>query len=235
MFITTVTATTMPALAFDVYGTLIDTAGVGVALQKHVGGDAAAFSEEWRRKQLEYTFRYAAMQHYRDFRECTRQALNYCCEFFRAELPQHARDDLMAAYLTLPAFADVSAGLKKLSRANMNMHAFSNGHPGDLQKLLTHAGIGAYFQSIVSVHDRKTFKPSPVVYAHFMQCANAQAKNCWLISGNPFDICGARAAGMHAVWLRRNADIVFDKWDFAPDATVATFTDVADFFTAQTK
>ncbi|MDT8311495.1 MAG: hypothetical protein RQ732_08635 [Methylophaga sp.] len=35
-------------IAFDVYGTLIDTDGVEVVLQKLVGDKAAAFSSTWR-------------------------------------------------------------------------------------------------------------------------------------------------------------------------------------------
>ena len=43
-------------LAFDVYGTLIDTNGVVTALEKLIGGDAQKFSQSWRDKQLEYSF-----------------------------------------------------------------------------------------------------------------------------------------------------------------------------------
>jgi 2-haloacid dehalogenase len=45
-------------LAFDVYGTLIDTHGVVSALQKITGPEKAkVFSRIWREKQLEYSFR----------------------------------------------------------------------------------------------------------------------------------------------------------------------------------
>ena len=224
--------TNAPTLAFDVYGTLIDTAGTTAALARHLGNDAApAFAEEWRRKQLEYTFRRAAMRDYRDFRACTRQALDYCCEFLRADLPAAAREELMAQYLHLPAFADAAAGLEKLSRAQMRMFAFSNGHPDDLKPLLKNAGIHDYFAGIVSVHAAASFKPDPAVYQHFLKCADAPAENCWLISGNPFDICGARAAGMHAAWLRRNPRVAFDPWEpqFAPEFEAADFSEVAEF------
>ncbi|HCW92385.1 MAG TPA: haloacid dehalogenase type II, partial [Flexistipes sinusarabici] len=43
-------------LAFDVYGTLIDTHGIKVELKKYAGEKAAEFSEMWRNKQLEYSF-----------------------------------------------------------------------------------------------------------------------------------------------------------------------------------
>ena len=49
-------------LAFDVYGTLIDTHGVTVELEKHVGSSADGFSRMWREKQLEYSFRRGLMR-----------------------------------------------------------------------------------------------------------------------------------------------------------------------------
>jgi len=44
-------------LGFDVYGTLIDTAGVTAALKPFARELAPAFSNLWREKQLEYSFR----------------------------------------------------------------------------------------------------------------------------------------------------------------------------------
>ena len=40
-------------LAFDVYGTLIDTQGVVASLQQLVGDQASDCSRTWRDKQLE--------------------------------------------------------------------------------------------------------------------------------------------------------------------------------------
>lgn len=68
-------------LAFDIYGTLIDTHGVVGALEKTVGNAAVEFSRTWRDKQLEYTFRRGLMQSYEDFDVCTSQALDYACAY----------------------------------------------------------------------------------------------------------------------------------------------------------
>ncbi len=223
----------MTTLAFDVYGTLIDTAGVTGALKKMLGDDAKAetFSEKWRQKQLEYTFRYGVMAHYRDFRVCTRQALDFCCAQWRADFSSKQREHLMAQYLYLPAFNDVVDGLERLSQSKVKMYAFSNGTPDDLEQLLGHAGIREFFADVVSVDEVSTFKPNPAVYHHFLQRADALAQHSWLISGNPFDVCGARAIGMQAVWLRRNPTTVFDPWEFAPTHEVATFAEMTALFT----
>ena len=48
-------------LAFDVYGTLINTHGVLSLLDDMIGDNAQAFSNTWREKQLEYSFRRGLM------------------------------------------------------------------------------------------------------------------------------------------------------------------------------
>ena len=45
------------AIAFDIYGTLINPHGVVDELTRHLGERAPAFSNLWRDKQLEYSFR----------------------------------------------------------------------------------------------------------------------------------------------------------------------------------
>ncbi|MEC8428964.1 MAG: haloacid dehalogenase type II, partial [Pseudomonadota bacterium] len=64
-------------LAFDVYGTLINTHGLVGQLETLVGDRARQFSQTWRDKQLEYAFRKGLMQNYQNFAVCTRQALDY--------------------------------------------------------------------------------------------------------------------------------------------------------------
>ena len=64
-------------LGFDIYGTLIDPHGVVEELTRHLGGRANDFSQVWRQKQLEYTFRRGLMRRYENFVVCTRNALDY--------------------------------------------------------------------------------------------------------------------------------------------------------------
>ncbi len=52
----------MVAIAFDVYGTLVDPLAIRGRLNAIVGGQADHFAALWREKQLEYSFRRAAMR-----------------------------------------------------------------------------------------------------------------------------------------------------------------------------
>ncbi|WP_210396165.1 haloacid dehalogenase type II [Motiliproteus sediminis] len=215
-------------LAFDVYGTLIDTQGVITALQTRIGDRAAAFSALWRDKQLEYSFRRGLMGRYRNFGVCTAQALDYCCELLQVDFDEQDKQALMACYATLPAFADAETGLQRLQAQGVRMVAFSNGTADAVAGLLAHAGIEHYFEDVVSVDEIGTFKPNPKVYQHLLTRCDQQASATWLISSNPFDVIGARAEGLRTVWVRRTPTAVFDAWEYAPERIVTELSALAD-------
>lgn len=218
-------------LAFDVYGTLIDTHGVVEALQKLVGDQAMAFSHTWRDKQLEYSFRRGLMQNYETFAVCTAQALDYSCDFYKAALTKSQKDELLAIYRVLPAFDDVEEGLLRLKANGFRLFAFSNGAVDALESLMNAARIRAMFVDLVSVDPLKSFKPNPAVYAHFLRQAHASGDNAWMVSSNPFDVIGAISAGMRAAWVKRSPDAVFDPWGIKPTMIVSSLIELNDQLT----
>jgi len=144
-------------LAFDVYGTLIDTHGVVSKLQDIVGTKAEQFSRTWREKQLEYSFRRGLMQNYENFAVCTKNALDYTCTYYKVPLTQEQKHALLDSYRTLPAFKDVQDGLARLKAADFRLYAFSNGSADAVETLLVAAGIRDFFLGVVSVDDLKGF------------------------------------------------------------------------------
>ncbi|OIR01379.1 haloacetate dehalogenase H-2 [mine drainage metagenome] len=215
-------------LAFDVYGTLIDTHGVISALEKHAGSKAAEFSRVWREKQLEYSFRRGLMQNYANFAVCTSDALEYTCAYFRLMLSIEERKALIGVYELLPAFADVEAGLSLAREAGFRMFAFSNGSAEAVELLLQTAGIGEYFLGIVSVDEIKSYKPNPGVYSHFLRKADAVGAEAWLVSSNPFDVIGAVSFGMRAAWLKRSPEAIFDPWGIEPTLTASNLASLIE-------
>ena len=208
-------------LAFDVYGTLIDTAGVERSLAPLVGDDLAGpVSQSWRSKQLEYAFRRGLMRRYQPFSDCTRQALAFALQQHGQALSAAQQDSLLQAYRRLPAFPDAVTALAALRTRGHRLWAFSNGESDAVAELLGAAGLSDAFDGIVSVEDVASFKPDPAVYAHFLNRAQARADTSWLISSNPFDVLGARSAGWQAAWVQRSAAQPFDPWELQPSLTV---------------
>ncbi|WP_019583695.1 haloacid dehalogenase type II [Thioalkalivibrio sp. ALE16] len=207
-------------LAFDVYGTLIDTQGVTATLEGWMGERAPVLARAWREKQLEYTFRRGLMGAYADFDTCTEQALRYCCEALGIALEVEQEAELLRCYRELPAFADAGSALDELRAEGHRLFAFSNGTTETVSGLLRNAGLGDRFEDLVSVDEIGCFKPDPRVYRHFLQRANALPQQAWLVSGNPFDVIGAQAAAMRTVWLDRARQGLFDPWGGEPTATI---------------
>lgn len=213
-------------LAFDVYGTLIDTHGVVEELQQLVGNQALAFSTRWREKQLEYSFRRGLMQNYTSFAVCTRQALDFTCQELEVELSDSQKQQLLEVYKTLPAFEDVKQSLGELKAMNCRLFAFSNGTADAVETLLQTAGIRGFFIDVISVDDLKTFKPNPAVYAHFLRQSNAKASSTWLISSNPFDVIGSISAGLRSAWIQRSPTSQFDPWGIEPDLHICRLSEL---------
>ncbi|WP_458526137.1 haloacid dehalogenase type II [Onishia taeanensis] len=207
-------------LAFDVYGTLIDTHGVIAELGMALGEQAGAFSQRWRDKQLEYSFRRGLMGAYAPFSACTREALEFTDRALGTDLSEAQKDRLMATYAKLPAFPEVAEALTRFSSAGVTCVAFSNGTREAVEGLMVQAGLLDHFDDIISVDEVKRFKPDPAVYAHLRERTESEAQDTWLISSNPFDVIGARHAGLHAAWVRRSAETPFDAWGGEPDMTV---------------
>ena len=208
------------AIAFDIYGTVVDPGGIVTVLSEAFGERADLAARLWRAKQLEFTFRRAVMRRYVDFDLCTAQALDYVSAELGVELTGERRRGLLDAYLQLPAYADAKPGLEKLRGAGHRIVALTNGTEKSVRMLLQHARIGGFFEMILSADTVGTFKPDAAVY-DLVERTGAARDKVWRVSANPFDVIGAKANGLRAVWVRRDPGRMFDPWEFAPDAVIA--------------
>ncbi len=215
-------------IAFDIYGTLIDTHGVVTRLKEYIGNEAQTFSNKWRDKQLEYSFRRGLMRSYQHFGICTSQALDYTNQLLQTNLSDEQKASLLAEYRILPAFDDVIESLTALKTAGHKMYGFSNGTADAVEGLLSNAGIRDLFDGVVSVDPMQTFKPNPDVYTHMVKTGGASVKDTWLVSSNPFDVIGAATVGMQTVWVQRSKSVVFDPWGVEPTTIVKSLIELPD-------
>ena len=213
-------------LAFDIYGTVIDPGAIAVELAGLVGDRAQLAAQLWRAKQLEFTFRRALMRRYQDFEVCTAQALEFVSAHLGVTLDQRGKAALLRAYERLPAFPEVKHSLEALHADGYRILALTNGTPSSVRGLLDQAGIAAYFEAVLSADTVATFKPDPAVYELARRAAGASEPEVCLVSGNPFDVIGAKAAGLKAAWVRRGSREVFDPWEYAPDITVSDLSEL---------
>jgi len=125
-------------------------------------------------------------------------------------LPEPVIEELMKAYDSLSTFPDVGPALTKLaSQQNITAVVFSNGTQAMVSASVNHSPSlsphAKVFKDIITVGEVKKFKPSPAVYEHLARKTGKEGKmgEMWLVSGNPFDVVGARSVGMQAAWVDR--------------------------------
>ncbi len=191
------------ALAFDMYGTLVDPIRIWKQLEQYYPDDAQRIAEIWRQKQLEFTFRLTAMEQYEDFEQVTLKALDYALAATEHILDAQQKNSLMDQYNNLERFADVEHGLQRLKDAGYTMVVFSNGSPTMLTGIMNAANLNPYFKGFVSVDEVR------------------------LISSNPFDVIGAEAAGMQAAWVNRSGGL-FDTLAPMPQMVVKSLAELAN-------
>lgn len=140
-----------------------------------------------------------------------RRSLTHALAESSLSLSENAKASLLKAYDSLSTFPDVTPALETLAKElNITPVIFSNGtqqmvsncvhHSPDLSP---HASV---FKDIITVDEVKRFKPDPEVYYHLAAKVGKGKEDMgsmWLVSGNPWDIVGARAVGMRAAWVDR--------------------------------
>jgi 2-haloacid dehalogenase len=218
------------AIGLDVYGTLVDPLGMTEHLRTLVGDRAEDIAAGWRAKQLEYTFRRTAMGVYENFDVCTAQALHFVLSSVQISLTNDEQRLLLDRYQKLEAYPEAAAALMQLKEKGFSLVAFSNGVAATLRRLLDNAALMPFLDGIVSVDELKTFKPDRRVYAYLADGLKRANSDTWLISSNPFDVIGAKSAGLKAAWIRRNSSAVFDPWGIEPDLIVADLIELATKF-----
>ncbi|KAI9829602.1 MAG: hypothetical protein M1819_006107 [Sarea resinae] len=198
-------------LAFDLYGTLLSTESIAKQLAEHFGDEKArAIAALWRRYQLEYTWRLNSMNQYEPFSHVTIRSLKHALADSSVSLEQAAIESLMKAYDSLSTFPDVPPALETLSSTpGITAVVFSNGTQSMVSNSVNSspdlAPHSKAFQQIVVVEEVSRYKPAPEVYEMLAKKVGKrrQMGDIWLVSGNPFDVVGARAVGMQAAWVDR--------------------------------
>jgi 2-haloacid dehalogenase len=80
---------------------------------------------------------------------------------------------------------------------------------------------------MLSARTVRTFKPDPAIYTHAVERLGQTANATWLVSSNPFDIIGAKTAGLRTAWIKRDPKAVFDPWGVEPDLVLSGLDQLA--------
>ncbi|MGB0086983.1 MAG: haloacid dehalogenase type II [Rhodomicrobiaceae bacterium] len=196
---------TLPALKgvlFDAYGTLFDVHAPIARLAAEIGPNAAAISELWRAKQLQYTWLRSLMGAHADFAQVTADALDFT-------LGQHGmadkalRDRLLGLYMTLDAYPDAVSALRALRERRIITGILSNGSPEMLASAVASAGLTDLLDHVLSIESVGIYKPHPRVYRLGEERLHLPASMIGFVSANGWDAAGAAFYGFTVIHLNR--------------------------------
>lgn len=190
------------ACLFDAYGTIFDFASAAGRAEGVPEDQRGALTALWRDKQLQYTWLRSLQGRYADFQQVTNDALDFTLDSLGLASPAlHAR--LMALYLSLSPFPEVSETLRALREAGFATAILSNGTPAMLEAAVRNAGLETLFDAVFSADAVQVFKTHPRVYQYSLEKLGLEAAQVSFQSSNAWDAHAASAFGMRVVWCNR--------------------------------
>ena len=117
--------------------------------------------------------------------------------------PDQAAEHIVAGFGELDVHPDVEEGVRKLADAGVRMATLANGAAELAAKLLERAGLAHLIERRLSVDDVRRWKPARESYLYALRELSVSPERCLLIAVHPWDIDGAKRAGLRAAWLNR--------------------------------
>jgi len=226
------------ALAFDVFGTVVDwrssvarAAAPVLAAAGHGDVDTFGFTDSWRARY------FAGMRDYRasgrgfvKLDVLHRQMLDDLLAETGVALPDSDRAALVEAWHQLDPWPDSVAGLTRLKR-HFPIVTCSNGHIALLVVMARHAGLP--WDAILGAEIAGAYKPAKIAYQATAAALDIEPGALCLVAAHHGDLAAARAAGLQTAFVHRPfeyggapaPDLAFAaNWDLHADSLV----DLAD-------
>ncbi|SFR38281.1 haloacid dehalogenase type II [Litoreibacter janthinus] len=216
---------------FDAYGTLFDVSAAARLAAEEPGRDKLAacwqkVANDWRLKQLQYTWLRAVTGDHADFWDVTQNGLDWAMEANGLEDPE-LRERLLALYWELRAYKEVPFMLAHLKAAGMNTAILSNGSPNMLDGAVSSAGIGENLDDVLSVEDVGVFKPHASVYDLVGKRFDCSKDEVLFVSSNGWDAGCATGYGFTTAWVNRAGEPM-DRLPWKPAHVLSDLTTIPE-------
>jgi len=225
------------ALAFDVFGTVVDWRGSLIeegrklGRRKRIKADWAAFADAWRagyrpamdrvrRGELGWT----------RIDDLHRMILDGLIPAFGlTSLTESERADLNRAWHRLMPWKDAVSGLKRLKKRYV-LATLSNGNVGLLVDMAKHAGLP--WDVVLSAEIARHYKPDPEAYLSVPRLLGIEPGEVLMVAAHKDDLDGAARAGLRTAFVARPLEFGDPALkDVAPeprfDANAKDFLDLA--------
>jgi 2-haloacid dehalogenase len=201
------------AVVFDALGTLFQLRPLAERLEE-LGAPEGAL-DAWFERLLHSAAAVTLTGDFVPFAELARTALVTTAARFGVELDP---GEVLPLLTRLPPYPDARPAVERLREAGIAWAVLTNGGTGQTHALLARAGLAEHVWHVVSVEEVRAYKPHPAPYRSVLELLELPPERVTLVAAHGWDVLGARAVGMGAVWVDR----VEHRWPFpSPEPTRA--------------
>lgn len=179
-------------LIFDLDGTLIDSNGVWLEVDKtFLARHGYAYSQEYYEGVAHSILQNCAVFTKNHFQ------MAESCEEIIAEWMELARD----AYHSVPLKPFVREYLDRCRDAGHRMAVFTACVPEHCRAAMAHNGLDGYFEQVIYAQELGEDKKSPAIFRHVAQMLGTTPRQCVFFDDSLAACKGAKAAGMTVVGI----------------------------------
>ncbi len=133
---------------------------------------------------------------------------------------------VLAGFPELEVHPDVPDGMRDLHRAGIRLVTLTNGSVPLSEDMLSRAGVLDLLERRMSVSEGRRWKPAAEPYRYAAAQCGVSIDQMTLVAVHPWDIDGARRAGLTAAWINRR-DHPYPRCFLPPDVTGSDLPAVA--------
>lgn len=225
------------ALAFDVFGTVVDwRSGVARAVRRLLGGSFAGsraeeLADAWRGRYVPSMDRVRRGElPWTALDDLHRASLDELLEAAGISAGEDVRRELVLAWHELDPWSDVVDGLARLKRRHV-VATLSNGNVSLLVDLARHGGLP--WDAVLSAELFEHYKPDPEVYLGAARLLGRPPEQVLMVAAHRDDLAAARACGLRTAYVHRPLEYGPDRIatqadDPDADLSVDSLTELAD-------
>ncbi|HEY0472353.1 MAG TPA: haloacid dehalogenase type II [Kribbella sp.] len=134
---------------------------------------------------------------------------------------------VLSGFTELRVHPDVAPGLQRLRDLGLRLVTLTNGAAAMSERMFTEAGVLPLLEHRLDVEAPGRWKPHPAAYRYAAEVCGVEVDRMALVAVHPWDIDGARRAGLQGYYLDRRAT-PYPEAFLAPDLRVPDLTALAD-------
>jgi 2-haloacid dehalogenase len=117
---------------------------------------------------------------------------------------EEATEHIVSGFAELPVHPDVAQGLRALREAGVRVATLTNGSAASAEALFERAGLAGLAERNLDVAAVGRWKPHPYPYQHACRTLGVAPGDAVLIAAHPWDVHGAKHAGLRGAWVDRH-------------------------------